>query len=664
MNSLNMPSGPIVVIRGKGVLLLIFQAFVVLTSYAQLDFAEIYDPGFSTVVDPRQYLDVSFEWTIPGKAQAYFNAGLTELKEGSVSKAKQNFDLALNEHPFWVAYYYRAICEKAVSRYPQALEDLQRANRLQKDNSEIHYAFGDVYERMRLLLEAERNYKRAIDINPRLFQGFYRLGNIYFKQGDIGKANRNYEQCHLINSKFAEAYVMQGVLKLSTKRKDSEALPLFNKAIEVDPSFWQGYFWRGAFKLENGDRDLCLLDWNEVIKRNPNNGLLLTLRGYLLMDLNKFEEAFNDLRKALLMYEANENEYRGEQTRLDKKIDLQLAAKYVVRYAYGLPADALMPLQKGFCLLLMGDYQTALNDLNESLKIEESASAHLLRAIAFEQVKKFDSAYYHYDKSIVLDSELTESYKKRAILRYEQGDLKGSYSDIQRLGKLQPNSILPHRLGGLIKANFKDHYGAIIELTKALKFDTLDAEIWKTRGLSRLFIRDSVGGIADLRQCLKINPNEGALFSYVVAVLVDMRDYTQALAVANELIKQYPLDDMQVRWKIRVLIASNSLAEGRKEVNRLVEYTKRTVWINPVERSDLTMLNGWLFLKEGSPKKGIIHLSKAIKEDPKNAEAYYLRGQAYLTIKDIKKAIPDYQAAAQLGFRDSEQILAKITTVD
>jgi Tfp pilus assembly protein PilF len=55
---------------------------------------------------------------------------------------------------------------------------------------------------------------------------------------------------------------------------------------------------------------------------------------------------------------------------------------------------------------------------------------------------------------------------------------------------------------------------------------------------------------------------------------------------------------------------------------------------------------------------------RAIKEDGDNAEAYYLRGQAYLTLKDIQKAIVDYRVAAQFQFKDSEQILAKISAID
>ena len=79
------------------------------------------------------------------------------------------------------------------------------------------------------------------------------------------------------------------------------------------------------------------------------------MRGCLYIELEDYDNAFNDLRKAMRARAVDEERFTvGAQTVLDKRIDLQFAANYLITNGYGLDEKSFGFLKKGFCLLLSG----------------------------------------------------------------------------------------------------------------------------------------------------------------------------------------------------------------------------------------------------------------------------------------------------------------------
>ncbi len=70
----------------------------------------------------------------PDYSNAYFDMGVIYLELDSLSKARENFDLAIKRDPLFVkAYYYRGHCSELQGNTAAALEDYRQANGMSPD---------------------------------------------------------------------------------------------------------------------------------------------------------------------------------------------------------------------------------------------------------------------------------------------------------------------------------------------------------------------------------------------------------------------------------------------------------------------------------------------------------------------------------------------------
>lgn len=78
-----------------------------------------------------------------------------------------------------------------------------------------------------------------------------------------------------------------------------EAIPLYNKAIELDPENPTYYLQRGFCKNITNDFEGAVGDFSKLIDLSPGNGFAYVSRGSALNKMKRFEEAMDDFNKAL-----------------------------------------------------------------------------------------------------------------------------------------------------------------------------------------------------------------------------------------------------------------------------------------------------------------------------------------------------------------------------
>jgi tetratricopeptide (TPR) repeat protein len=621
-------------------------------AYSQQDLTEVFKPNLLPVVSPYEYLDVEFTWNIPGKAQAYLNAGITELKEGSPPMALQNFNEAIQQHEFWVSYYYRGIIHRILGNNQEAENDFKQVLKLQKTCAEALYALGDLYQQTEKFDQAASYYESAIKLDPKLVRGTYQLGNLALLAGEINRAVKYYEKCIQIDPAFPDAYLRLGLLKFSPRKKDRDAIVYLDKAIQVDSTFENGLYWRGLIYILLNDFEEGLSDWNRLIQMNPNNPLLLSNRGVVYMALDDYENAYRDLRDALMMYYEDEEQFAGQQTLIDKRIDLQAAVSYLNRYGYGLPEKSFLQIKKGFCLLITGKPQESIKNFKAAAYPEPSAAAFYLTGLAYEQVPRFDSAHFFYDLALKYDEDLLDAYKKRAIYRYEMRDWKGSYNDFSQMIRLQPESLVPYRLRGFVKSNLRDFYGCILDLTHVLNSDSSDYEVWKTRGYCRQQVGDTLGALNDYRKGLKINTTDADLYEIVAQSFLKAKDTSSALEVLMEYENAFPNSDKPVLQKVRILIEQNKLEQARSELDKLIT-SNPTIHYDRQYLSYIQMLEGLIDMRSGKLKNAKEKFTASLKNNPELLEARLHRYKTYVLLGEAKKAEEDLLILKKSNYKDA-----------
>ena len=118
------------------------------------------------------------------------------------------------------------------------------------------------------LLRAEallnlKQYKEMMEETAMLLRGKVKESN-----GQGEEAEEDYKLVTEINPFNEQAYLYLGQLYINQK-KLTEAIGLFDEAIELNPNFAEAYKERGRAKLLNGDKDGSVEDMKKSLELNP-----------------------------------------------------------------------------------------------------------------------------------------------------------------------------------------------------------------------------------------------------------------------------------------------------------------------------------------------------------------------------------------------------------
>lgn len=405
---------------------------------AQKSFALYYTPNYYPPIDFEDYPDIQFKWDIPGQAQAYLNAGITELKEGSIIAAIQNLNESVRLHPHWVNYYYRGVANKNLNKLDDASLDFQKALKLNKNLHEAYAALGIVAILKNDYRTAESYFKKALKTKNDFDYAAYYLGNLYFLMLDQEKALAHYNQAISLNPDFSDAYLGKAIISMATAEWGDEILTFLNSAIKSDSSNQMALFWRGLYYANFNQYDNCLADWDELIRFSPYNPFFLYLRGCASIAAKNYDKAYSDLKKSLMSNEENADSFAGRQTLLDKRIDLQSVIYYLEREMFGFSDRDMSNLKKGFCMLLIRNYGVAFSSFS-SVK-ENAGIVNYLMGLTYEHSGYHNKAFNEYNAACNSSSEIPDAFKKRGIYRLELKQFEEAIHDFTEMIKLQPSS--------------------------------------------------------------------------------------------------------------------------------------------------------------------------------------------------------------------------------
>ena len=144
-------------------------------------------------------------------------AALNVILEGK-SKYPDDFNILIAETNIYLAS----------GQNEKAMANLQEAIEKDPTNPTIYYAIGVNYAQIDDIENAEKSYKKAVELRPDYFEANYNLGALYVNQAAM-----------LLEEANALPFSQQAeyeALKKQANDKLSLSLPYLEKAIELDPS--------------------------------------------------------------------------------------------------------------------------------------------------------------------------------------------------------------------------------------------------------------------------------------------------------------------------------------------------------------------------------------------------------------------------------------------
>lgn len=624
---------------------------------AQINITRYFRPNLPIVV-MDDYLPVNFQWNMSGELQALINEGINSLDENKTSTALLNLNRAVRiDSTLWMSRYYRGICYKRLGLVDSSNYDFLATINLNPTLAEPHIERAENYIERKQLRKASRDLDLAIEKNPSLPQIYYNQAALAIFESNINKARRLYKKANEVGPKYPDAYLMQGLLT-AYKNDSKEAFELIGKAIEVDSTYSEAYFWRGFILLETNKTEECLKEWNSLIQYNPTNVLYLVMRGYLYIEQNQFDNAYLDFKNALKADEVDENRFAGKQSALDKRIDLQAAANYLIANGYGLDETAFAFLKKGFCLMLVEKTREALESLTHAENIQPSATVYFLKAMAFEHLGEHPKALEYYTRALKRDNDIFDAHKKRTVYRLELKDWDGAHQDLQDMFRLEPDSHIGHRLSGIVKGHQRDYAGALKHLDKFLAIDTTDFEIYRTRAVCYTMLQKRDEAHRDLLVLLKKEPLSWPLRDEISGYYLMLKDTAQALTVLKEYADLRPAIYLPKKKMAAIYVEQRDFAHAESliaEVKKMIDEHYQ-----PWEYSEIYMWEGVIASNRKDFKKAIDKFSLAVKRDRENRLARYHRAKTYQQTGQIKKSLEDFEYLAAVDFQDSKAIYASL----
>ena len=208
-----------------------------------------------------------------------FFSGKPSSSEEELQKHRQkNFDI----------FKYDGMRAQRMGRADYAIKCFQEALALQEDFETMGYLV-QVYTQTGQLDEARRLLERMTQLEPDHANTFLNLANVCFVQEDYPAMAEAARKAIAIEEGNAMAHYLQGkatdgqgdgimciahltkaiLLKDDFMKKLTEAIALFDEAIELNPHFVQAYHERGRAKLLNGDKDGATEDMKKELELNP-----------------------------------------------------------------------------------------------------------------------------------------------------------------------------------------------------------------------------------------------------------------------------------------------------------------------------------------------------------------------------------------------------------
>ena len=605
-----------------------------------------------------EYEQVPVTWNMKGTLQANLNEALNNLFEGNPELAQSNLTDVLKEDPnLWQVYYYRGACKKQLKKLKGAEEDLQKAIKLHPDFYEGYVELAKVYHLTGQLTESERALKHAIQIDKSKPVAYYLKGDIDLVQNQIRNSVHNYEECLAADSLFHDARIKLSLIDLSTKKNDAEAVRRLNKVLEYDSLQKSALLFRALLNSEKNKKQ-SVHDLTNLILVSPNNMMAYWFRGAISTELGDYDRAFTDFRKVIKTNSTSDNNFQGQQTWMDKKIDLQNAGAYTVTRIYGLPEDDGAKLRQAYCHILTGEYDKSITLITATSNPTKEPLCMYLLAVSHEHKGVHDKAYQFYNLALQLDKDIADAYKKRAIYEQELKQWDRSVRDLTEVLRLTPDAYVIHKIRGTSYFYLNRFADAVSDYSKYLENDSTNKEVLSYRGVAYKSNKERLKAYVDFAQSDTRHLLDFEDMEYVVDSTLTKGDTIQVMDALTKITRDCPYFTEGFVWKFKIHLKNEEWEPIHKDITRAVRNSRMDA--PKSDHAYLLTLQAMNYARNKHEDDALKTFDEAIKTNKKNDLAYLERGKLLMDMGKTSRAEKDFQQAISLGNKQAEQLLTSV----
>jgi serine/threonine-protein kinase len=246
----------------------------------------------------------------PNLAEGYFNRGLNRIGLGEYQEAIADFNEALKLNPNYTqAYLNRGYTRLQVGDNWGSLEDFDQALHLDPVSAKAFFS--------QMAPAFSQELGAVEDENQQLIQGLMLQGNLRYESGDYHAALNAFNQVLNLDPNHLEAYNRRSTVRSALRDYEGALEDLemaknlslsHQSSLQSTPAVTVGqtpkaYYHQGVEKLQIGDFQGAIADFNQVLQMNGNDATTLTCRGFAYSRFGDKQKAIEDLQAAAKLFQ-------------------------------------------------------------------------------------------------------------------------------------------------------------------------------------------------------------------------------------------------------------------------------------------------------------------------------------------------------------------------
>lgn len=258
------------------------------------------------------------------------------------------------------------------------------------------------YQQVKVWKNSETLWSNVAKIFPDDPTAYNNRGNYFYEQGKTKEALQDLDRALALDPRFFDTYISRGKIYRQTNQLD-KAMQDYSKAIGIKPEDPDVYNNRGNVYFSMNKFNEAIADYNKVLQYNPNDSRALGNMGAVYARLQKWPEAMDKLNKAI-----------------------RLNPGYVDAY-----------LNRAIIFAQTQKPNEAIKDFNNHLRYKpNNPQAYFWKGQEYEKLGQNQQALNDYNRAIQLQPQFGAAYKNRAGVHRKMGNAAQAAQDEQKAQQL------------------------------------------------------------------------------------------------------------------------------------------------------------------------------------------------------------------------------------
>jgi tetratricopeptide (TPR) repeat protein len=364
-------------------------------------------------------------------------------------------------------------------------------------------------------------------------------------------------------------------------------------------------------------------------------------RGLTYLLLNRYQEASDDLRRALEL--APDDVWMHANCGL-VAINLGESRQAIADFDQALqlsPGEAEIYAMRGLAYIAVGDITLAIQDLDYALSLNpDDKTPYALKGIASLFLSEFQQAIEDFNRALAANPNLFWAYSLRGTAYLSLHEAQRAIDDLNYCLALAPGYVWAYISRGQAYALLHEAQPALDDLNYALELVPNLAQAYAGRGFAYALLNQPQQAIQDCNQAIKLMPSLAHAYIGRGRAYLTLYQLQQAIDDFNRALQIAPFAFVYAN-RGTAYLALFQLPQAIEDFNRALELAPNLA----IAYSG----RGMAYALTGELEQAMQDCNQALTLDPGDATAYYYRGSVSLTMQNAQAAIEDMNQVLRLN---------------